>query len=634
VILDAGSSGTRVYIYKWLSSPYAQSSASEIQLQHLPDIKLVKQKKVHPGISTFADKHTQVGPDHLKPLFDYAMKHVPKKSQSETPLFLLATAGMRLLKEDQQQNVLNEVCEYARGSSPFQVPECDVHIQIIPGDTEGLYGWLAANYLAGGINDPKEHDHGDGHHTYGFLDMGGASAQIAFAPNSTESLKHAEDLKLVRLRKVNGQDAEYRVFTTTWLGFGANQARARYVDALGKSTGPSVIETPDPCLPAGLKLTIAGKAMKAEDEGSPYLFGTGKFSECLTATFPLLEKEKPCNDSPCLLGGVHAPAIDFKINHFVGVSEYWHTTHEIFEMDQDGKAYDFHTYQNRVNDFCSQNWEDISHGILGHKWGKKVDEIVAEEVCFKASWLINMLHDGIGVPRIGLEKVNTGRNVTEDIIDSAKKKGFLDPFQAVDEISGTEVSWTLGKAVLYASSQIPPSGEEPLPVGFGSNYPGIAVPHDFQRPGSIDGMPDAYEFDSDWSTVLFKDSPRRVPGLLLFGFILLLAGFFLCGRDRRKVVFSRCCSFCGLGRKRKGAGPTYERVNGVTETPTGFEMPEYHSDDESYDVEAQASGWATPKGIPGDLIRADSRDRLGPLRLEAMSRINRSRSPAIKISKD
>ncbi len=83
-------------------------------------------------------------------------------------------------------------------SSPY--PTGDLHIQVIAGDTEGLYGWIAANYLLGGFDSPEKHMHGKGHHTYGFLDMGGASAQIAFAPNNTEAEKHANDLKLLRMR--------------------------------------------------------------------------------------------------------------------------------------------------------------------------------------------------------------------------------------------------------------------------------------------------------------------------------------------------------------------------------------------------------------------------------------------------
>lgn len=600
--------------------------------------------KTHPGISTFANNPASVGNDHLQPLIDHALQYVPTKYQSETPLFLLATAGMRLLEQRQREEILDETCEYLRVYSPFQVPDCAVHIQVIPGETEGIYGWIAANYLLGGFDDPQDHDHGKGHHTYGFLDMGGASAQIAFAPNTTETEKHAEDLKLLRFRNINGEEDEYRIFVTTWLGFGANQARARYVDALKKSTTSTALELPDPCIPSGLKITPDGKAVTSVTEKLQHLIGTGDFAQCLKATYPLLEKDKPCNDDPCLLGGVHVPAIDFDVNHFVGVSEYWHTTHSIFNMGHDDKPYDFHTYQTRVSEFCSQNWADIASGVKTYKWGKKVDEIAAEEVCFKASWLINMLHEGIGIPRIGLEDVNkSSQNVTKSLIKGAKSKGFLDPFQAVDEISGVEVSWTLGKMLLYASSLIPPVTEN-LPVGFGSNIPGIAIPTDFQRPGAVDAAMDLSADETDWTEALFSDSPKRVPGLLLFLLILCVAVYLLCGKDKRHAFLSKILGICGcrlLRRRSRGIGSsspsrfgklfgrsaTYERVDGGETGLDGMELPTFEndSDDSLNGGESQALGWSTPKPVRDGLLRADSRDNLG-----VPSRLNRSRSPAAR----
>jgi Golgi apyrase len=161
---------------------------------------------------------------------------------------------------------LEQICSYARSYTKFLIPDCSLHVQVIPGETEGLYGWVAAHYLLGGFDSPEEHAHGKGHHTYGFLDVGGASAQLAFAPNATEAEKHANHLQLLRLRTVDGVAAEYRVFVTTWLGFGVNEARRRYVDALVTSlANPSATEMPDPCLPAGLRMTINGTVFEDSD---------------------------------------------------------------------------------------------------------------------------------------------------------------------------------------------------------------------------------------------------------------------------------------------------------------------------------------------------------------------------------
>jgi hypothetical protein len=348
----------------------------------------------------------------------------------------------------------------------------------------------------------------------------------------------------------------------------------------------------------------------------------------MSQTYPLLEKEKECLDQPCLLNGQHVPAIDFDVNHFVGVSEYWHTTHEVFEMAHKDKAYDYKTYQNRVNEFCSQSWEDIEKLVEKQKWGKKVDAVTAQELCFKASWLINMLHDGIGVPRVGLEEMKGSKNTTKALLDSSKKKGFLDPFQAVNKIDDVEVSWTLGKMVLYASSEIPPPSTNALAVGFGSNEPGI--PKDFQYPG---GAYTASAADGEhWHDRLFSENPRRIPGFLIFVGIIFVMGIIMCGRERRKSViqklfrpFKRGGSsgrYTGARGKRRPrfpgklfglrSTPSYERVLEEGEPVNNFELGALdsfsdeldHSDSSEESRVGRTSGWATPQikaglGEPG-----------------------------------
>lgn len=93
----------------------------------------------------------------------YALKHIPQQQQSSTPLFLLATAGMRLLSHAQQQAILAAACAYTRDHTPFLLPECDAHFQVIDGITEGLYGWISINYLLGSFDRPDLHNHGKGH---------------------------------------------------------------------------------------------------------------------------------------------------------------------------------------------------------------------------------------------------------------------------------------------------------------------------------------------------------------------------------------------------------------------------------------------------------------------------------------
>ena len=143
---------------------------------------------------------------------------------------------MRLLPDDQREAVLERACRYVGDNYAFSMASgCSEHIRVITGEEEGTYGWVAVNYLLDGFDahDKAHHDDGRaGSSTFGFLDMGGASTQIAFEPAPAERDRHANDLIDVHLRLLDGRDVAHPLFVTTWLGYGTNRARERYIDAL------------------------------------------------------------------------------------------------------------------------------------------------------------------------------------------------------------------------------------------------------------------------------------------------------------------------------------------------------------------------------------------------------------------
>ena len=63
--------------------------------------------QVRPGISSFAEKPEEVT-DSLQPLLNYSYMHIPPTKYSTTPLYLFATAGMRLLNQTVQDAILGE----------------------------------------------------------------------------------------------------------------------------------------------------------------------------------------------------------------------------------------------------------------------------------------------------------------------------------------------------------------------------------------------------------------------------------------------------------------------------------------------------------------------------------------------
>lgn len=457
---------------------------------------------------------------YLKPLVQHAMDRIPPSLHSSTPIFLLATAGMRLLTPEDQAAVLSHSCQFLRSYTRFKIDApsetlgpCGSSVRIITGEEEGLFGWIAVNYLMDGFtrNKGKGKEKADDESryprtTYGFLDMGGASTQIAFEPNVAEDDVKGNGLVDVRLRLLSGEDIHRKVFVTTWLGYGTNQARERYVGQTIQdfqasrthdlsTTDAGII--PDPCLPRGLELTetpAQSSAAGPHATTSHKLVGTGSFEECVRKSAPLLNKDKPCLDAPCLMDGIHVPPIDFSASHFIGVSEYWYSSEHIFGL---GGAYDFSQYERAAVEFCGRDWEGIvkqhedssKRNRLGGDgevvkdgkvvelgvWGPQVEIPRLQMQCFKAAWILNVLHEGIGMPRIadpGGKKMSTG----DQVVEQAVRKGLGKPpiFQSLDSVDDVAISWTLGKMVLEASKEVTPllKGAKPLvdPIDDIENY--------------------------------------------------------------------------------------------------------------------------------------------------------------------
>ncbi|PWZ01039.1 hypothetical protein BCV70DRAFT_88725 [Testicularia cyperi] len=485
VLIDAGSSGSRMQVYSWKDPKLerAMRESKGIDATVLPKVEkgtwensgMDWSLKVEPGLSSFGDHPADVG-TYLKGLLDHAEKIVPPAMWAETPIYVMATAGMRLLPDDQRETVLAETCRYIREQTSFSIDGggCKEHVQVISGEEEGLLGWISINYLMDGfhIRGKKasldgETDVMEGKSTFGFLDMGGASTQIAFEPSKKalqgEGAAAEGELTPVSLRMLDGTEVSHKVFVTTFLGYGTNQARQRYLDLLHQNGTTTQVSTtdgtaaamlPDPCLPQGLQLAgVDGKPETA-------LVGTGNFTACLESMHPLLDKEAACHKPPCLFHGVHVPKIDFSVNHFIGVSEYWFSSHDVFGL---GGVYDFVDFQKAAVEFCGKPWSDLKHHLeAGDLFGPAVELNRLQTQCFKAAWMVTVLHEGIGIPRLVDHK---GAGDGTDHADQAQDKGAeKNLFQSVNDINGFSVSWTLGKAVLEASRDIPPApGSLPSP---------------------------------------------------------------------------------------------------------------------------------------------------------------------------
>jgi len=202
VVIDAGSSGSRAYLYSW--PDHSGDPHELLKISPMTDEGKGRgnplYKKVSPGISSLSS-HPQDALEYITPLLEFAERHIPSSKWSETPLYILATAGMRLLEKSRQEEIIRRLREGVHGRFKFLFPEGN--LEVITGKQEGIYQWLAINYVLGKFDhgDPdelvalKEEEDGVNEdlgsvareggnlvlrpRTVGALDMGGASMQIA-----------------------------------------------------------------------------------------------------------------------------------------------------------------------------------------------------------------------------------------------------------------------------------------------------------------------------------------------------------------------------------------------------------------------------------------------------------------------
>jgi Golgi apyrase len=564
------------------------------------------------GISSFAQNPQGVS-DYLRPFLDYARTHLPPSVEAETPIFLLATAGMRLLTKDQQVEILKETCHFFKTQSNFRVDPpstagpCGSSIRIITGEEEGLFGWLSVNYLMDGFTG-----HSQDRTTYGFLDMGGASTQIAFEPSLAERNNPDNSLIEVRLRLLGGEEIIHKVFVTTWLGYGTNQARERYVAqainafesnrSANPDPGSDIIL--DPCLPKDLKLV--GQPLQppstSQHSKQPHtLVGTGSFEQCLEKTSPLLNKDAPCSAPPCLLNGVHVPPIDFSGSQFIGVSEYWYSAEHVFGL---GGAYDFVQYERAAAEFCQREWDDIlqqhkSSQLEGGKerlggdgevekdgrivsvgkWGDNVEIPRLQMQCFKAAWIVNVLHSGLGMPRIIDPKGNlTVKEGGPAVSAQAQEKGLGRPaFQSVDTVGDIAFSWTLGKMVLEASKEVPPLSSTTKPIT--DPLDGWSRPHWMDSPFTF--SPPFWDFDTiedKLSNHLPTSLTRKSLGFSLVGSVFYIFMLGALGaimwrlRFSLRATFKRITRYASRGRSGNGGHGAGRKL-----TTDSYAMEEGHA---------------------------------------------------------
>ena len=114
IVFDAGSSGSRIHVYSWRVGGGGPKDAFDL----IGD-DLLKKK---PGLSAYKEKTAEAG-SSLTELLNHARAKIPAALHAETPIFLMATAGLRMVGEKAKDEILASVC--AELSSSGFLFRCD-----------------------------------------------------------------------------------------------------------------------------------------------------------------------------------------------------------------------------------------------------------------------------------------------------------------------------------------------------------------------------------------------------------------------------------------------------------------------------------------------------------------------------
>ncbi len=208
-VVDAGSSASRLYVYKITPGGQAIEDVLELGAATAP-------------LSAFADQPAKAGDTAIGPLLGALDRELAERGilKSALAVHVLATGGMRLAPAPAARAIEASVRRAVTegGYKPGRT-------ETISGEMEGFYAWLDVNVLLGRL--------ALGRTPVGIVEIGGASMQVAYAgaPVGDPNVVTAS---------YGGQT--YSVRSVSLLGLGADQARKSLLAGAGAGT----------CFPAGL----------------------------------------------------------------------------------------------------------------------------------------------------------------------------------------------------------------------------------------------------------------------------------------------------------------------------------------------------------------------------------------------
>jgi hypothetical protein len=484
MIIDGGSGGSRLHVYNWAPRIF-QTLPPTLSY---PTTNEFWTQKMSPGIAYM--KTSEDVAKHLAPLIDFA-KNVLKGKENEFwmyPIYFKATGGMRELNLIDREQIMEWTRQHLMNSTfnPFffrtdmaRVISGIEYIYIIHfifiylsiylfilGEEEAIFSWTAINFLKDTLL-PNSAGTGTAtsNNTWGTLDLGGASLQIAFYVLSQDISENLFKLQI-------GGQKHWNVYTKSYLSFGHVSARRRYLafisdkaieyhkyekdrkanrmiilsemNKMGRiledfnvsyytsNNNKTTLTASTHCFPSGYK----EKAWGTFKNESVYVSGPSyssddQFERCVESMRYLLEKQHSgfCNrvyDHQCGIDGVYQPTLPSG-QSFIGTSSFIYSWEILLLNDTVSLNY----FDSRAKVICSMSYQEVEKYFDGKNLELHDDKLsdLIPYFCFLSAYTHVLLEDGFGF--------TSDQNLT-----------------VLDKVNGNKVGWALG-AILYEINSLP-----------------------------------------------------------------------------------------------------------------------------------------------------------------------------------
>ncbi|KAF1461824.1 Ectonucleoside triphosphate diphosphohydrolase 8, partial [Pygoscelis antarcticus] len=375
MVFDAGSSHTSLFVYEWDSDKendtgvVSQTLSCDVQGQ---------------GISSYANDPPKAG-DSLRECLDKALKVIPAAKQRDVPAYLGATAGMRLLREQNSSAADQVLAEVAKTMREY--PVAFKGARILTGEEEGAYGWITINYLLDSFTkySPKAHTwvRPEAANIFGALDLGGASTQISFMPEG--SVINWNEAPKFTLYGYN-----YNIYTHSYLCYGQNEMLKRLAKELIAVRGELAVA--HPCYPKDYSETVSLSSFRTSpctNRSDPRLTlgdrnvtleGRGNASGCLAAVKKLFNFSACGQSQDCTFDGVYQPPVS---GQFIAFAGFYYTFHFLNLTSQQSLS----DVNSTVQTFCKKNWAELVETFPQEKG-------YLHMYCSMAIYILTLLLDG------------------------------------------------------------------------------------------------------------------------------------------------------------------------------------------------------------------------------------------------